>query len=588
MWIWQLEKSEGGDVDAIAARAAAAGGLAPSSSRLGDGADAVGPVHPAARRRAAPARAEGLRLAVRLRQQPERRGAPSPRPRSPTGADCFVIDAESQYEGKYAAAQTYMTALRAAAGPSYPDRPDLVPLRRLPPGPAVLGLPRPGRRAGQPAAGLLEGHRRDRRRDQRPHARPQPHLRRADRAARARPTTTRRPPTCGASASSGRPTARRACRGGAGRRPTPRTGTSSSEPAPAARVEPDPGWPALGKGAKGDEVVWLQEHLTQTYPDRHGDGQVRHARRSTAVKAIQTANGIAVTGTTDASTWAAALKLPFTRVDWTARPPPRPRRPRRPRTVARPSRARRLGRAVGSGKMVAMSAVSPTYRFAMAACSPAVQLVGPPGGLRARAPADRRARRCWPATTTATGTRSRSASPASPAARSARWRSPRCGSPASARSSTAWARSRSSAARATPTRWTARSRSCAPALHRRLPRGHPLAGPRAARPQRLRPPRRRRPRGADRLCTVPGTVDIPKFPRSRPHVARALLRAQGGGRLPGETRRALDPPAGRDPRAGADRPRGAQAAAAAEGRGLDRDLLRSAQRLLLPGARARS
>jgi peptidoglycan hydrolase-like protein with peptidoglycan-binding domain len=37
-----------------------------------------------------------------------------------------------------------------------------------------------------------------------------------------------------------------------------------------------------------------------------------------AVQAIQTANGIAVTGTTDASTWQAALKLPFVAVDWTA------------------------------------------------------------------------------------------------------------------------------------------------------------------------------------------------------------------------------------------------------------------------------
>ena len=36
------------------------------------------------------------------------------------GADCLVIDAESQYEGKYAAAQTYIDDLRAKIGPSYP------------------------------------------------------------------------------------------------------------------------------------------------------------------------------------------------------------------------------------------------------------------------------------------------------------------------------------------------------------------------------------------------------------------------------------------------------------------------------------
>jgi hypothetical protein len=36
------------------------------------------------------------------------------------GADCLVIDAESEYEGKYAAASTYMTRLRKLAGKRFP------------------------------------------------------------------------------------------------------------------------------------------------------------------------------------------------------------------------------------------------------------------------------------------------------------------------------------------------------------------------------------------------------------------------------------------------------------------------------------
>lgn len=36
------------------------------------------------------------------------------------GADCFVIDAEGNYEGRYAQASTYMRKLRKAVGPSYP------------------------------------------------------------------------------------------------------------------------------------------------------------------------------------------------------------------------------------------------------------------------------------------------------------------------------------------------------------------------------------------------------------------------------------------------------------------------------------
>jgi hypothetical protein len=36
------------------------------------------------------------------------------------GADCLVIDAESEYEGKYIAAQSYLTRLRRLIGPHYP------------------------------------------------------------------------------------------------------------------------------------------------------------------------------------------------------------------------------------------------------------------------------------------------------------------------------------------------------------------------------------------------------------------------------------------------------------------------------------
>jgi Putative peptidoglycan binding domain len=36
------------------------------------------------------------------------------------GADCLIIDAESEYEGKYVAAQSYITQLRRLIGPSFP------------------------------------------------------------------------------------------------------------------------------------------------------------------------------------------------------------------------------------------------------------------------------------------------------------------------------------------------------------------------------------------------------------------------------------------------------------------------------------
>ena len=36
------------------------------------------------------------------------------------GADCLVIDAEIEYQGRYAAARSYMRSLRRAIGPSFP------------------------------------------------------------------------------------------------------------------------------------------------------------------------------------------------------------------------------------------------------------------------------------------------------------------------------------------------------------------------------------------------------------------------------------------------------------------------------------
>jgi hypothetical protein len=41
-------------------------------------------------------------------------------PETLDGVDCFVIDAEAEYEGRYAAAQRYITALRAAVGKDFP------------------------------------------------------------------------------------------------------------------------------------------------------------------------------------------------------------------------------------------------------------------------------------------------------------------------------------------------------------------------------------------------------------------------------------------------------------------------------------
>jgi Putative peptidoglycan binding domain len=118
MWVWYVSHSEGGSVSAIVARAqrydigtvyvkAADGGGAWSQFNKGliqalhgGGIDVcawqfVYGDHPVAEAKVAAA-------AVKK------------------GADCFVIDAESDYEGKYAAADRYIRALRARIGEAFP------------------------------------------------------------------------------------------------------------------------------------------------------------------------------------------------------------------------------------------------------------------------------------------------------------------------------------------------------------------------------------------------------------------------------------------------------------------------------------
>lgn len=313
MWIWQLSKTEGGDVDAIAARAAAAG-VTTVFVKAGDGTTPwdqfspllVGALHQRGLKAcawqfvygASPTAEAGVAAAAIA-----------------AGADCFVIDAETRYEGRYAAAQTYMNALRAAAGASYPIgltsfpyvdyHPGLPFSVFLGPGGAQVNLPQAYWKDIGGTVDAISAH-------------TLAHNRIYGRAIAPLGQTYDNPPA----ADLRRFRQLWAAYGAQGLSWWSWQATGAAhwkvldEPAPAPSVEPDPGWPALGKGAKGDEVVWLQQHLTATYPEVAVSAKFDTATVA-AVKALQTANGIAVTGTTDASTWAATLKLPFTAVDWT-------------------------------------------------------------------------------------------------------------------------------------------------------------------------------------------------------------------------------------------------------------------------------
>src|ERR1700754_3964036 len=119
MWIWILSSSEGGDVGAIAARAHQAG-MSTVFVKSADGRAMRMPQF--SPELVAELHANGLRVCA---WQFVYGDAPAAEAALgidsvAAGADCLVIDAETKYEGKYAAAQQYMGAVRAALGPDYP------------------------------------------------------------------------------------------------------------------------------------------------------------------------------------------------------------------------------------------------------------------------------------------------------------------------------------------------------------------------------------------------------------------------------------------------------------------------------------
>ena len=118
MWIWEVARSEGGDVAAIASRAASAGmshvvvKAAHGTVRWPQfGTPLVEALHAAGLRVCAYQRALGRRPASEARVLARAVSV---------GADCLVIDAEIEYQGKYWAARSYMRALRRAVGPTFP------------------------------------------------------------------------------------------------------------------------------------------------------------------------------------------------------------------------------------------------------------------------------------------------------------------------------------------------------------------------------------------------------------------------------------------------------------------------------------
>src|SRR4051794_27621720 len=118
VWIWHVARTEGGDPIAIAARARAAQ-ISTVIVKAAHGPAAWGQFSGPL---IAALKAQGLRVCAYQRLLGRRPGLEAAVAAGVirAGADCFVIDAEAELEGRYAAARTYLTALRTAVGAAYP------------------------------------------------------------------------------------------------------------------------------------------------------------------------------------------------------------------------------------------------------------------------------------------------------------------------------------------------------------------------------------------------------------------------------------------------------------------------------------
>ncbi len=236
------------------------------------------------------------------------------------GADCLVIDAESEYEGRYGAAQTYIADLRAKIGASYPlglasfpyvyDHTSFPYSVFLGPNGAQFNAPQMywkdiGNSVDTAYANTYISNRI------------------YDRPIYPLGQTYSHP----SNAELLRFREEAVDYGATGVswwdwQETPASEwTALAEPlAPLTSVTPNPGYTELEEGNKGDPVLWMQEHLASAIPSQATTG-IFNATTVANLEQFQTAHGITASGKTEATTWQALLALPPVVVNWTGAGP---------------------------------------------------------------------------------------------------------------------------------------------------------------------------------------------------------------------------------------------------------------------------
>jgi putative peptidoglycan binding protein len=339
MWIWQIPRTEGGSVSRIVAKARRHD-VRTLFVKSGDGVNRWRQFSPelVSAFKQAGLRVCGWQYVYGNKPIGEANVAAWAKQ---AGADCFVIDAEAEYEGKYASADRYVRRLRALVGASYPIALAPFPYVHFHPAfPYSVFLAPGAAEANQPqmywkaigttvdrnfASTYTWG---------RLYKRPiYPLGQTYDRA----PATQVRRFRQVAQAYG----ARSVSWWEWGQTSAAAWSAVGAPVAPLTGYQPATALPRLGLRAKGDVVVWAQQHLWAAGYRLPLDGVFGVATRD-AIRDFQQERGLAVNGALDDPTWRVLLRLRPVAVRWQPAP--------KGRSKAVPARAAGRGRAVAAAE----------------------------------------------------------------------------------------------------------------------------------------------------------------------------------------------------------------------------------------------
>ena len=317
MWIWYVSKSEGGSTPAIVARAKA-NDIGTVYVKSGDGATVwsqfnkslVTALHQSGIDVCAWQFVYGDHPAAEARV-----GAVSVE----RGADCLVIDAEGEYEGKYASADRYIRSLRASIGEAFPVslagfpyvdyHPSFPYSVFLGPGGAQYNQPQMYWKAIGTSVRTVYEHTYL---YNRIWGRPIYPIGQTYEAPGNGPLKLFRR---FAASYGGLPPSWWDWQETTGKEWNALGATSAQRPVTGLRLAVT--HPLLKKGSKGDMVVWAQEHLIAAGDEVPVTGIYGKQTRA-AVRAFQEAHGLTVDGAIGTTTWQALLTFTPYRMRWAA------------------------------------------------------------------------------------------------------------------------------------------------------------------------------------------------------------------------------------------------------------------------------